>query len=61
MTEVESYEGWVYWLKREREKYVSEASMARDLGMRQPTLNRILGGKRKGMRVWRKWMEARNG
>jgi hypothetical protein len=56
MTEVESYQWWVDWLKKQRPKFVNQASMARHFGMTQGALSRILAGKRSGMRFWRKQM-----
>ena len=60
MTETESYQWWLGWLKKQRPKYLSENSMAKALKIPQPTLNRILSGKRSGMKYFRRNMEQGN-
>jgi len=57
MTEVERYEFWLDWLKKQRKNYTSENSMAKAMNLPQGTLNRILSGKRSGMRIWRRQTE----
>ena len=56
MTEVESYEWWLDWLKKQRPKFINQSSMARHFGISHSELSRILEGKRSGMRLWRKQM-----
>ena len=54
MTEVEKYEKWVKWVKENRYKYMSQYTMAKDLGISQAALSRILSGKRTGKRTFQK-------
>jgi predicted transcriptional regulator len=54
MNEVAEYEKWVKWVKDNKGKYMSQSSMAKDLGVSQATLSRILSGKRTGKRTFQK-------
>ena len=57
MTEREEHEAWVTWIKENRYRYINQASMAKALEMSQAQLSRLLSGKRKGLRIWRKIQE----
>lgn len=57
MTEVDEYNLWLKELKESRWKYMSQYSMATDLGISQAELSRILSGKRTGKELW---MKTRN-
>jgi len=59
MTEVAQYEAWVKELKKKRKGFVSQASMAESMGMTQASLSRILSGKRSGLLVWKRVLEAK--
>ena len=59
LTEVEQYERWVKWVRENRYRYMSQYTMAKDLGITQPTLSRILSGKRTGKRTFQKAQNAK--